>query len=69
MTSSNLKYFAFDSKKTTVLDLTCPWSVIHVKSTKVRENAIVSLRKCNDDDDDDDDDDVLCLVWYLPCTL
>ena len=63
VTSSNLKYFACDSKKATVLD--GPWSVIHEKARKVRENAIVSLRKCNDDDDDD----VLCLVWYLPCTL
>ena len=32
VTSFNLKYFAFDSKKATVLD--GPWSVIHVKSTK-----------------------------------
>ena len=32
VTSSNLKYFACDSKKATVLD--GPWSVIDVKSTK-----------------------------------
>ena len=52
VTSSNVKYFACNSKKgnRAQWSLVCkcgPWSVTEVNGTKNCENAIVSLRKLN----------------------